>query len=834
MSDNYGLVKWNTLHNIGDAIRNKTGGSDLFYPSEMADAINNINDGKMREPGMTSLMAYGTTYHSYYDHNGIFKNFYMTNNILFTNYIPEGVNILATEQAGSVFPCDIFIYEGTPLMLVSENSNFLGMCYNDIQNDIYLNNINVYNVYTNDINYVTPNLNDITATTIGGLPYYYKWTEENQWENLGLSMGDTRGYLIEKNNNVYYNTYEYCYGFGYDSSFNNNEFSFIDMSYMFNTGILYNYRGDAFCGNYTRYMTETYKSCGAPGIKTAVCGPNVISMRDTYRYCYNLVGSAACGDNVIDMANAYDSCSNLTTAVIGNKVENLSCAYNGCSNLIGDIIIPSSVKDLSRTFYNCGNLNSISGNTFNVEKLSGGFIDPGNRNNVYIDWDNFNWNSLKEVDESLYGENQFLINVNGFPSLISAYNMFYNCQNLVNIDLETNKLSNIRSMFYNCINLSQESYNNIINSIDNYNFYDGYQAFYNCSNIHDVYIKNCFANLYIQDMYLGIPIENVYWDEGIAGFGSVLANTNISQVYCPDSIINGFYMYDNCQNITTALCGNNVINMFHMYNGCRNITEAVCGPNVIDMSYAYSYCYNLTNAACGDNVTTMYQTYRSCNNLINAVCGNNVISMTGTYEYCYNLVNPVCGDNVIEMYSTYHGCNNLINAVCGNNVTSMSYTYNSCSNLSHAAIGPNVTHIYGTYRYCNNLIDDIELNLSQIEAFSYCFEECYKVKNILLKGDHLNYSSQTNAFALNKFNIVNRNIVILNRDVFNTIIRNGDNAFGNNLTSYLINNEKPLPSYVNVTVNGIEYEAVRLACYRNSSYFNGAYYYTYYNVYCTE
>ena len=832
MSDNYGLVKWNTLHNIGEAIRNKTGSSDLFYPSEMANAINNISGGGIKEPAITSLFPYlDRSSYSYSLMNNLFnvKKFY------FTNYIPEGVNIIAEEKADGLFPSNIAIYEGYPLEIMVENGNFLGMCMNDIENNVYLNNVNVYNIYTSTPEYITPKLNDVTATTIGGPPYYYRWTEENQWENLGLNITDTKGYPIERNNNLYYNNGYYCYGFGYDSSFNNNEFSIMDMSNIFSSGALYNYLGDAFCGNYTKYMVNTYSSCSGKNIKTAVCGPNVISMRNAYCQCYNLVGSAACSDSVIDMYNAYYYCNNLTTAVIGNNVQNLANAYYGCSNLTGDIVLPSSVKDISYAFYYCGNLNSISGDTSNVERLYGVIVDDYNSNNVYIDWDNFKWDSLKDVGYSFYSGNPLLTSVNGFPSLVNAPSFLYNCTNLVNVNLQTKSLSNISYTFYNCVNLSQESYNNIINSIDNSNFKDGNYAFYNCSQIHDVYIKRCFSSGTTYDMYLNVPIENVYWDENIYSFGTVLANTSISQAYCPDSIGSAVYMYSNCYNLTNAVCGNNVINMFGMYSNCFNLVgDAACGPSVRDISYAYSECHNLTNAVCGNNVINMINTYRNCYNLTNAACSDNVINMSYAYDNCFNLTTAICGSSVQDMSHAYTNCYNLTTAVCGNNVINMASAYRNCDNLIHFVIGPNVTNLSYTYYNCHNLIDDIEMNVEKVNNFSGCLYDCKNVKNILLMGNNLTWHWQNNAFGLSEYGNTNRNIVILNINLFNNILDSSANyniCGGRNFMNRLHNNIAILNPPVNVTVNGIEYEMKRVACIDSTW---DVRFPTYYNVYCAE
>ena len=77
--------------------------------------------------------------------------------------------------------------------------------------------------------------------------------------------------------------------------------------------------------------------------------------------------------------------------------------------------------------------------------------------------------------------------------------MFFNCKNLINIDLsnfETKKVTNMYGMFYNCINLENINLSNI----DTKNVNDMYGLFYNCQKLANIDLSD-FDTKYVRNMY---------------------------------------------------------------------------------------------------------------------------------------------------------------------------------------------------------------------------------------------------------------------------------------------------------------------------------------------
>lgn len=558
----------------------------------------------------------------------------------------------------------------------------------------------------------------------------------------------------------------YKYGLYVDGDkWANDQASIIDISNMFT--YCYNLR-EAYCGKYTTNMFNAYYCCY--NLRNAACGPYVQDMSNAYYSCSNLT-KAVVGERVTNMAYAYASCSNITEAVFGPNVEDLRGAYQWCYNLVGNVIIPSSAKNIDYAFAGCYNLHSISGNVENVINAGSAFAGCNNAN---IDWNDFNWVSLRN-GANLYENVNNITDVGDFLCLTQADGMFENCHNLVNVgNFGQPRSIEARDTFRNCYNLSQESHDRFINAAGSYSILQS--TFVNCQQIKNVHFKNGVIYVNWSSTYSGVPIENLTFEDNVNSIGNALSGCGIIDAVSPDSLI-----YDN-----------------HMYHACPN----------------------LVNAACGNNITTMYYTYWECPNLVNAACGPNVVTMDHTYYRCNNLVNAVCGENVTNLFMTYVYCNNLIYSACGNNVTMMFDTYENCPNLQYANVGPNVVNIYAAFNNCISLNHDVIISSEKLNYFGYAFMGANNLQNIAIHSAMINANKQVmqNAFYRTNYSL-RRNIVLTNLASFNNFIIQSYNSCG-----YFSKTNETYAEPVAVNVNGVEYDAVRCA------------YNTIYNcyIYCTE
>lgn len=704
----YGLIDYNTLNNIANALRAKTNYAGSYYPHEMPAAINSIqtSGGGFDEPIMISFYNYKFNNS---DNNKF--NFNQCIDFEFVNRIPvEGENnihIFGVENWPGVSPTNVYVYArpGEREVLFRENSSFLGF----ISNGERISNNYRQTVVEVNGNVVNVDFGDIIANTDSNYLqwrndiYYNDTTQkyENAWLSLHTSVGNTFGALNTHNNNTYYTVYGPIYGFGYDSNFNDNQFSIIDMSQLFSDALC-NYYGPAFSGNYTRYMINTYSQCDT--ITEAACGPNVVNMFNCYYYCQG-IKNAAVGDNVIDISNAYYSCYGLRAAYIGPNVVNAQNAYSYCNYIVQIDGNPASLQDGTSMFNYCASLVSIP---------------------------------------------------NEFPALVQGYNMFYSDHNIDKLPKCPN-LVNGTNMFTYINTLTQQQVQDFLD---------------NATSLKDMTTMFNFGNSseYVNLMNLNFPehietIDSLFTgDTNYISYECVDVDNNIwtnvtrdwvgENAVCPNTVKNTRYLYYGKYQIKNPVVGDNVIDMSMMYQTCgaiifnngvneiKGIETAVCGPNVIFMNGSYSYCLNLKTAVSGPNVRYMYQTYYNCHLLQTAVCGINVIDMNGTYMYCNNITDAVCGDNVIFMNGTYARCDNLINAACGNNVIHLSNTYQNCPNLVEPACGNNVIYMDYTYANCFNLVNAVSgPNTVNMQG---TYQNCYNL-NEAVCGDkvvNFNYAYQ--------------------------------------------------------------------------------------------
>ena len=161
-------------------------------------------------------------------------------------------------------------------------------------------------------------------------------------------------------------------------------------------------------------------------------------------------------ENIIDVA-LYASDNNI------NNMFNLFRNFNAMKN-INIQINTSNVTNTSWMFGMCSNLINISNfNTSNVTDMYGMFVGCVNLVNI----PNFNMNNITRISR-MFASCYNLTTIPNFDTsnVTDMSGMFYYCKNLVNVPLfDMSNVININEIFDNCSNLSQNSLQNIIQSI---------------------------------------------------------------------------------------------------------------------------------------------------------------------------------------------------------------------------------------------------------------------------------------------------------------------------------------------------------------------------------
>ena len=178
-----------------------------------------------------------------------------------------------------------------------------------------------------------------------------------------------------------------------------------------------------------------------------------------YQNLYNILQNSSLNTEDITDVALYASDNNI------NNMFNLFSNFNAIKN-INIQINTSNVTNTSRMFSMCRNLINISNfDTSNVTDMYGMFVGCSNLVNI----PNFNMNNMTRISR-MFASCYNLTTIPNFDTsnVTDISGMFYYCKNLVNVPLfDMSNVININEIFDNCSNLSQNSLQNIIQSIPN-------------------------------------------------------------------------------------------------------------------------------------------------------------------------------------------------------------------------------------------------------------------------------------------------------------------------------------------------------------------------------
>ena len=243
--------------------------------------------------------------------------------------------------------------------------------------------------------------------------------------------------------------------------------------------------------------------------------------------------------------------------------------------------------------------------------------------------------------------------------------LFYNCNNIISIDLslfDSSEVTKTNYMFSRCNNLL---YINFFN-FDTTNTTDMSYMFSQCSNLENIELSSFNTEKVFNISYMFYNCCNIS-DINLSNF-----NTR--------NIIDMSFLFYNCKNLNNINLDNfntkNVIDMSNMFSKCKKLTNINLSSfntgNVSNMSQMFFYCYNLTNVDLSGFDT------------------ENVIDISGMFSHCYNLndINLFNFDtkNVKYMNEMFLNCFSLNNIIFPSfnikNIRNLSYMFYNCFNLS--------------------------------------------------------------------------------------------------------------------------------------------------------
>ena len=380
------------------------------------------------------------------------------------------------------------------------------------------------------------------------------------------------------------------------------------------------------------------------------------------------------------------------------------------------------------------------------------------------DWKYENENELKEnieikINEKIIEfsyvykfeeEGKYNIEYLFLKNYTKTNHMFYNCENITNLNLsnfDATDVIDMSCMFQNCksltiLNLSNLDSQNVINMCG---------MFMDCTSLTNLDLSN-FNTQNVNDMY------------GLFNGCKSLVSLDLSS-FNTQNVIDMGSMFNSCKSLTSldlySFNTKNVTNMGGMFDDCNSLNNLDLSnfntENVTNMSLMFYGCNSLTNLDLSsfntENVNNMDNMFHFCKSLTNLDLSNfktkNVTNMSWMFNYCNSLTNLNLSSfntkNVKDMSNLFNDCNSLISLDLSTfdtqKVTNMSKMFQYCKSLSNLNLSnfntKNVTNMSEMFYGCNSLIN---LNLSNFNTqnvthMSEMFYGCNSLKkeNIISK-----------------------------------------------------------------------------------------------------
>ena len=423
--------------------------------------------------------------------------------------------------------------------------------------------------------------------------------------------------------------------------------------------------------------------------------------------------------------------------------------------------------------------------------------------------------------------------------------MFYECKNLISLDLSNFKISSattLNHMFRNCYKLKTLDLSNLNTS----SVTSMHCLFNGCTNLISLNLSN-FDTSSVTDME--------YMFSSCFKLSSLdLRNFNTSKA---TSLA---YMFNRCYNLTSLDLSNfdtsSVTRMHYLFRYCRTLTSLDLSnfntSSVMTMNLMFSNSSNLITLNLSNfdtsSVTGMLSMFEGCNSLISLDLRNintsNVKRMDSMFKNCNNLIfldlskfNTSSVKKKNYMNYIFDGFNtNFIYCISNytpNNLISKLNSYNFTNNCSDVCFDEYKKIIYDIKKCVFNCTDNYKLEYNNI-CYSSCPDGSPKINNMCITNNDfknitknnntsissINYNLDSKYISYNEYfkDVIKINNTLNNKD--NVIVNIETELINNNLDIFIentiINEKKDLL----IKENNILYQLTSTYNQNNNEYYN--------------
>ncbi len=448
---------------------------------------------------------------------------------------------------------------------------------------------------------------------------------------------------------------------------------------------------------------------------TCIDIPNSVTSvgESAFGNCTSLISIKLSEGITNELDSTFKGCSSLESIVIPKNISSISRTFDNCTKLTGVVFQEGSQLNYigDYVFRNCINLNSFVIPS-NVTKISSyGFADSGFKNIVFagdeqvINVGQYAFSNCKNLTSINLGNNTIIFDqyaYNGFSNCTSLTGVYISsieswCKNVFN-DANSNPLYYAKNLYFNNELVTDLVIPEGVAEINNY-------VFYNCDNLINVNISNTVTTIGERAFCLCDNLASIYIPKSVIEIKSGafidcdnLINVNISFLASWCNIIFSEYrsnplyyaknLYLDNELVTDLVIPEGIekINNYTFY-GCTSLINVEIPNSVTSIgSHVFYQCTSLTSIDIPNSVTSIgYSAFYGCTGLESVRLSEGISNIDNyTFTNCKKLINIVVPKGVSSIGdSAFYGCTGLISVTLPSTLTSVaSNAFYGCTSLT--------------------------------------------------------------------------------------------------------------------------------------------------------
>ena len=448
-------------------------------------------------------------------------------------------------------------------------------------------------------------------------------------------------------------------------------------------------------------------------ITNLVIPDGVTSISNTVFYNCSSLTSVIISNSVTSIGSAFANCTGLTAVTIGNSVTSISdYAFNGCTGLTTVTINNNSIVSAQRSDY------------YSLKDIFGSQVTK------YIIG-----KEVKYIGPYAFYDCKNLISVeipNGVFAILGC--AFMNCENLASVEIPNSVTDIYSKAFYNCDHLTSVTIPSSVTNI-------GRQAFDGCIDLTSVTINsNSIVSMNRSNTHKLKDIFGNYVKyiigEGVTSIGDyAFSESNMFSIEIPSSVTSiGENAFSGCRlekvivKDLAAWCGikfgsyygNPLYYAKHLYSGKFEINTLVIPDGVTSISdYAFYNCSSFASVTIPNSVMSIgNNAFSGCTGLYGVIV-KDLAAWCGI-KFGSSDANPLCYAKNLFLGNDYAIIKDL---VIPDGVTSIGNdAFYNCTSLTSVTIPSSVTSIGDRAFYdCNSLTTVVVERRTPVEITSGVF-----------------------------------------------------------------------------------------------------------------